>query len=1033
MRTVFHPLCCGIVLWGILSAVASAQYYSAPTTGYPPIENTPGTYQASLAGPYRSQLFVRANGAENGIGYEGSYGTLGGTLPVTKGPLGAYWLAQGNVHLSENGGFFSNVGFGPRIRMEQWDSVFGISMWYDYDDDKYELFGHDFHQLGVSFEWMNPILDWRLNGYFPVGDADFTTDGKGFRQNRILIQNGIDSAMRGFDTEVGGLLKGLEAWATRGYIGGYYYRSDVVERTVGFQSRLETHPVDGIQVTAQISYDDRFETTGFVGITYSPFGTRRLSPLERIYSPTVRNDHIVRYHQDPIEAINPITGLPYNVVHVQQGAGAAGDGSWESPYMTLAEAEAASVPFDIIFVGEGTYAEDITLQAGQRLLSCGIQSTIPTQIGLFTFPQMVGTALPTITNPGGAAVTIVANDNEVAGFNIISSNIGILATSTSSDLLVRGNNILGNNTGILLQGAMGTNVSLQNTISNSVGTGILSVNSFGDLVVIENTITGNGGAGIGLIKNDGFNQNLFVSGSTIDGNLIGVDLDVAGGSNLTTAISNNLSISNNTSAGIDALVTGPGSDLTMVVGNNLAIDSNGDDGVRVNANQVATADVTIQGNTIDSNADDGVEISANLTATINTEIFDNILTNNTFNGVEINSLGGSVIQAMVDTNTIDTNGLNGVFGTVISSTLVFSAENNTSISTNGNDGIFILGDMATLDITIADNLAITGNGTNPEVDGGNGVSLETINGTTVANYLISGNIISSSSNDGIRIDHRSDTRFTADIIGNTVDSNLIGLEAFVISSSTLDLNLDSNIFSNNGIGVLLTSGQDGLIDALFTNNVIDSSTSDGVTILAGSFIRTTFIGNTISNNGGNGIDFSGFAPAVVRVIDNNTIINNNIGINIDPGLGQGLVGVDIRDNNTIGTNTGGIRGNNIGVQLATSTSMAAPGPATIAALLFDNDLRLNGTGFLATENAANGMGTNNICVLLVNNQSNVYAFNAQPTPPAAGAQLIEVDVASTGNLGGFQSQSPPDITGTATCVADFNAIEAIFVAESLTR
>ena len=68
---------------------------------------------------------------------------------------------------------------------------------------------------------------------------------------------------------------------------------------------------------------------------------------------TPRNDHIVRFNQEVIYAIDPDTGRPYNVVHVDNTASGTETGDFESPFNTLAEAEAASIEDDIIFVNDG--------------------------------------------------------------------------------------------------------------------------------------------------------------------------------------------------------------------------------------------------------------------------------------------------------------------------------------------------------------------------------------------------------------------------------------------------------------------------------------------------------------------------------------------------------------------------------------------------------------------------------------------------------------------------------------------------------
>ena len=56
----------------------------------------------------------------------------------------------------------------------------------------------------------------------------------------------------------------------------------------------------------------------------------------------MRNEHIVRAHQAPEVALNPQTGLPWNVYHVDNSATGAGTGAANSPFTTLGQAEAAA-------------------------------------------------------------------------------------------------------------------------------------------------------------------------------------------------------------------------------------------------------------------------------------------------------------------------------------------------------------------------------------------------------------------------------------------------------------------------------------------------------------------------------------------------------------------------------------------------------------------------------------------------------------------------------------------------------------------
>ena len=135
-----------------------------------------------------------------------------------------------------------------------------------------------------------------------------------------------------------------------------------------------------------MNHDERFDTTGVLSVGWlfgshaSGYGNE-WAGLARDLESTVRNDHIVRFSQELIVAIDPDTGMAYNVVHADNTA-VGGDGTFENPFATLKGAEMASGEGDIIFVhgGDGTdggYNEGIVLKDDQFLLSSGGDQFVP--------------------------------------------------------------------------------------------------------------------------------------------------------------------------------------------------------------------------------------------------------------------------------------------------------------------------------------------------------------------------------------------------------------------------------------------------------------------------------------------------------------------------------------------------------------------------------------------------------------------------------------------------------------------------------
>ncbi|MFM8633291.1 MAG: hypothetical protein ACKOEX_00515, partial [Planctomycetia bacterium] len=79
-------------------------------------------------------MYFGLNPADRGLGYVGSYMTLGGFIPYAEDDLGGFWAADLRGHLSEYGGFFSNLG---TVRKQFiGGTLLGIRVYWDYDGDQ---------------------------------------------------------------------------------------------------------------------------------------------------------------------------------------------------------------------------------------------------------------------------------------------------------------------------------------------------------------------------------------------------------------------------------------------------------------------------------------------------------------------------------------------------------------------------------------------------------------------------------------------------------------------------------------------------------------------------------------------------------------------------------------------------------------------------------------------------------------------------------------------------------------------------------
>jgi len=407
-------------------------------------------------------MYYGVNAADRGLGYNGSYMTLGGYIPYSEDGLGGLWAADLRGHLSVNGGFFSNVG---AVRKQfLGGTLLGIGVYWDYDGDQNQYpasgllgsqwgqFGHSYNQVGVSGEWLTDFGNLRSNGYMPVGTTAYTIGAPGspFTGNNVLCQYGLDTALSGADLEVGAYIPGLSDWAGMISVGGYALGNarynwwsgpqtgqDVVPWFGGVYTRLDMTFLENWDFSLQANNDSYFDWTGFARLTYRMGGSRRRNVPDQMEQPMMRNEHIVRAHQTPTVAVNPMTGSAWNVIHVDSSAAAFGNGSVNTPYRTLSEAQAKAVnPYDVVFVHTGNsattpYASTWQFQADNQIL-VGQGSTLQLNTANCGYQQFFATgpstAYPLLTSTGDAIT--LRTGAIVDHLAITGAPVGILADAS---------------------------------------------------------------------------------------------------------------------------------------------------------------------------------------------------------------------------------------------------------------------------------------------------------------------------------------------------------------------------------------------------------------------------------------------------------------------------------------------------------------------------------------------------------------------------------------------------------------------------
>ncbi len=422
-------------------------------------------------------FYYGINGAGRGLGYFGSYMTLGGFIPYAQDDLGGFWSADLRTHLSTNGGFFSNVGV-VRKQLTDSGSLLGLGLYWDYDGDmnqysgtgntQFGQFGHVYQQIGFSGEYVTDRGAIRSNGYMPVGTTAYNAGAPGtpWFTNMIMCAYGLDAALGGADLEVGAWIPKMEAFGGMISVGGYTYGNanewsqgtEVGERMVpffgGVYTRFDMTVANNWDINLQYNNDPFFDSTGFARLTYRMGGSRRRNVPDQLEQPMMRNEHIVRGHQTPEYLTNTQNnGTPWNVIHVDNTAAAGGNGTAEAPFTNLADADSAATrEWDIVYVHEGNsrvspnfYGDSFSFNADNQFLvgsggsltlaagsNCGTFSAASNAY-LFTIPKQ-STNNPLLSNPGGTSI----DTNGQGGVTIAN-----IATQGSGDALVVNGNLEG--------------------------------------------------------------------------------------------------------------------------------------------------------------------------------------------------------------------------------------------------------------------------------------------------------------------------------------------------------------------------------------------------------------------------------------------------------------------------------------------------------------------------------------------------------------------------------------------------------------
>ncbi|MDB5389437.1 MAG: Parallel beta-helix repeat protein, partial [Planctomycetaceae bacterium] len=620
------------------------------------------------------------------------------------------------------------------------------------------------------------------------------------------------------------------------------------------------------------------------GTIYMPDGRpqrilSRQPVQERLYSNVERNYRVNIYRRtlhETLRAINPDTGLPYIVHHVDNAAASpgTGNGNVKNPFGSLADAAPGA---DIIFVHHNAvdannnpittgYDTGIVLSDNQRLLGQGTEHFFTDlNHGTFILPGNDGGPQPLITNTAGDVVTL-ANNNEVSGFQIGGPSP---------------NNPVGN--GIFGSGITDFNIN-HNTIQSADLAGISLVNASGTGSITMNNLANNTLENISIVNTGAPALTLDLSNNDSQTGLAGAVIR-GDASDITATIDSN-NFSNNTNTGLDISAANGGTTLASITNN--VFNNNGGNGLQVNSD-AGTMNLTIQDNTANSNVQSGFDFSTANGGLLTVDATDNAINSNTLDGLHVMADSGTIDFTEFSFNTLNTNGQQGITldannGGILSGTFASNSIQNNALG--GLNSTLDNGSQSTLTI---ENNTINGNT-------GFGLSFSALNGSLINNTLNS-NTVDNNVGPGVLLAASNSSHVTFAADSNDVSNNQgIGFDS-AIANSTSNITLTNNIFNAN---------QDAGVRLGYTGATTATQLIDGNTIT-----NTTDIASTATPNGDGlivNLDGTGGTPTLASTIQNNTI-QNNVGTGILENLNANASNVtlnDIVNNNILGNGRDGI-------------------------------------------------------------------------------------------------------------------------------
>lgn len=428
------------------------------------------------------------------------------------------------AHIFNNGRPAANLGFGLRY-VPDFPVVLGINGFFDYTNTKHTTF----EQAGFGVEALGTKWALRANGYLPLFSKNnlYSLDFYKFQGHHAIFRANHEISFKGFDVGLSRILIQGKNCDLSSTLGGYMFFADYDSKASGGLVKLKTNLTPFWSLESQFSYDSYFkailQAQAAVNI---PFGKRaktgrrkklpcrqEVALARRIVEPVDRFEIIVADHH-PIDSVarDIRTNDPLHIVFVDN-RNINGNGTAESPYGFLKQAENHSSPGDMIYVYAGDGSENginagVILKNDQWLQSSYLPFATRTEFGINFVPRQTNTR-PIITSATSSAV-VLANNNTVTGFAFHSNTTNISGALIKDLRLVDNKLSVSADFDITLNDVSGT-IVLQDNVSTGSSGLYLHTNLDTRLVLTGNDFANTGDFNMDIAFRDSSNSTVLIT------------------------------------------------------------------------------------------------------------------------------------------------------------------------------------------------------------------------------------------------------------------------------------------------------------------------------------------------------------------------------------------------------------------------------------------------------------------------------------------------------------------------------------------